>query len=494
MSEMKRLNKELVGRLQGDRVDEAYPVKVLQIGDGNFIRSFIDWMISVMNQKTDFNGRVATVQALLSDQATPIINRQDGLFTLLSEGNVDGEFVKETHLVDSIAKGFNPYEEWESLLKLVQEEQVEFLFSNTTEAGIVYVKEGFNPKQCPKSYPGKITSLLYHRYKYFEGDKNKGWTIIPCELIEDNGKKLKQICIQIATDWDLPEDFVKWLNHACSFCNTLVDRIVPGYPKSKAKGIYQELGYRDDLLTVAEPYHLFVIEGEKELESKLPLKEAGLNVKFDSINMYRELKVKLLNGAHTMLAPLGILCGIDIVSKGMKDKDIFQFINLTLREEIAVTLNPEIEAISEKYIEQMYDRFSNPYLNHKLTDISLNSYSKYKARVWPSLYAYMKNHERIPQRLTFSFATLLYFYRGVAEEAEYKIIDDEWTIMSFQEFYKVKNQSRNQIVNFIKKMIERDFLTTNEELPELYETIANYFILIDKLGMKRALTKLESRF
>lgn len=493
MDEMKILNKEIADKLQIPSMSRNNPIKALQIGDGNFIRSFIGWMFSVMNQKTNFKGKIATIQALSNDRTTPIINQQDGLFTLLLKGKNKEALIKEKHVVDSIARGYNPYTEWEYLLKLVEEEEVEFLFSNTTEAGIVYGREEYNPKKCPQTYPGKVTSLLYYRYTHFNGDRDKGWTIIPCELIEDNGKKLKQICIQKAIDWRLSNDFINWLNHACYFCNTLVDRIVPGYPKKEAEEIFQELGYQDNLLAVAEPYHLLVIEGPDKLEFKLPFNEAGLNVKFDSINSYRELKVKLLNGTHTMLAPIGLLCGIDIVSEGMKDKDIFQFINQTLQDEIVVTLDPEIRTTSEKYIKQMYERFANPYLNHKLTDISLNSYSKFRTRVWPSLHAYIKSKKRIPKGLAFSFAALIYFYRGVLEEVDYKVIEDKRIIETFQEFYKSRKQSKNQILSFVKRIIEQDFLTSGIEMSEfkLYEAVANHFMLIDKLGMREALQKIK---
>lgn len=492
MTEMKVLNKGLLDSLAGLQSSESYPIKALQIGDGNFIRSFIDWMFSVMNQKTDFNGSIATIQALPNDQTTSKINNQDGLFTLLLKGKMDGRFIEERHIVDSIVKGFNPYTNWKEVLMLVEEEQIEFLFSNTTEAGIVYHPEEFNPGHSPVSYPGKVTALLYHRYQFFKGDREKGWTIIPCELIENNGEALRHICIRKAVDWRLPTEFIEWIYNACTFCNTLVDRIVPGFPANEAEQIYEELQYRDELLTVAEPYHLFVIEGPSKLETELPFKQAGLNVHFDNIKSYRELKVKLLNGAHTMLAPIGILSGLDTVREGMHNQELFQFIDYTLREEVVFTMDTEAKNASVDYIEQLYDRFTNPYLHHKLIDISLNGYSKFKSRVWPSLYAYLKDYGLLPKRLIFSFASLLYFYKGVNEDVNYTITDDEQTIAMFKEFYHSYDHSKEQLVAFIKRVIEEDFLGMEEELEEVYEAVATDFMLIDQLGMQSALKKIES--
>ncbi len=489
MTEMKALKRDVLKSLPGSQSAGDHPIKALQIGDGNFIRSFIDWMISAMNQKTDFNGSIATVQALPGDQTTQKINKQEGLFTLFLKGIRNGQSIEERHIIDSITKGFNPYTEWESLLKLVEEEQVSFLFSNTTEAGIVYHPEEFNPDQSPVSYPGKVTALLYHRYQTFKGDREKGWTIIPCELIDNNGEVLRHICIRKAMDWRLPTEFIDWIDSACTFCNTLVDRIVPGFPANEAEQIYKELQYRDELLAVAEPYHLFVIEGPSKLETELPLKQAGLNVHFDSIKSYRELKVKLLNGAHTMLAPIGILSGLETVREGMQNQNLFQFIDHALHEEVAITMDPLAKNASVNYIEQLYERFTNPYLHHKLIDISLNGYSKFKSRVWPSLYAYLKEYELLPKRLIFSFASLLYFYKGVNEKVGYSITDDEQTIEMFKRFYHSNDHLKEQLVVFIKRVIEEDFLEKEEELNELYEAIATDFMLIDQLGMQSALEK-----
>lgn len=314
MEKLKVLNDEVYREMTGGE-SPRYPVKVLQFGDGNFIRSFVDWMVYRMNKDTEFQGSIVSVQALPNEQTSSRLNNQDGYFTLLVKGKENEHEINKKYIINSIEKAIDPYTDWAGLLKIAEDEQVEFVFSNTTEAGITYLKEEYTRDATPTSYPGKITALLYHRYLTFSGDMAKGWIFIPCELIEENGQELQKICLQLAKDWGLGEAFVKWLNNACVFCDTLVDRIVPGRPKENIKAIYKGLGYQDELVTIAEPYHLFVIQGPPIVEEKLPFHEAGLNVIFDDVNHYRELKVKILNGSHTMIAFLGILSGFDNVRK-----------------------------------------------------------------------------------------------------------------------------------------------------------------------------------
>lgn len=491
MTKKPTLNKKIYGITTPKEDSTDYPVKVLQVGDGNFIRAFIDWLFFEMNQKTNFQGKVATIQALPGDQTIPKLNNQDMLFTLVLRGKLNGKDTEKTQIIDSIDRGINPYSDWMELLKLVEEEQVEFLFSNTTEAGIQYTSETYRKSESPLSYPGKVTSLLYHRYVHFQGDNDKGWIIIPCELIENNGDELKKICLQIAEDWDLPDAFVKWIHDACVFCNTLVDRIVPGYPKMEENVLFEKLGYKDELLTVAEPYHLFVIEGPDWIEEKLPFKEAGLNVQFDCISSYRELKVKLLNAPHIILALIGLLHGIKSVREGMEESNLYSFIDNLLVDEILATMQPDLQERASQYIEQVYDRFLNPFLDHKLSSISLNSYSKFKTRVWPSIRAYRKKYERNPKRLVFTFAALLHFYKGIDEKKGYEVMDDETTIIKFQSFYDTFDGNKETLFNFIKTIVKMDFQMNDESMNDLYAEIAEDFLLIEQIGIENALLKID---
>lgn len=494
MKKLKLLNQEVYHEVTGEEPPK-YPVKILQFGDGNFIRSFIDWMIYRMNRDTDFQGSIVSVQALPNEQSSSRLNNQEGYFTLLVKGKESDHEINEKYIVNSIEKAIDPYTDWTELLKLAEEEEVEFIFSNTTEAGITYLREEYTQGVTPISYPAKITALLYHRYISFSGDEAKGWIIIPCELIEENGQELKRICLQLTTDWALDKKFMEWLNNACTFCDTLVDRIVPGRPKGDIVAIYNELGYKDELVAIAEPYHLFVIQGPSIVREKLPLHDAGLNVIFDEVNHYRELKVKLLNGAHTILAFTGLLSGMDNVRKSIQDPVISTFINNCLRKEIIAAMSPSAKAEAAEYIEGIYERFDNPFIEHKLLDISLNSYSKFKARVWSSLYENLRTNQTIPKRLTFACASLFYYYKGVCGNVEYEIKDSKEVIDAFNHFYREYNGTRDSLIYFIKEKIQEDFLQGTKEvkLDLLCEEIADGFILIDRFGMKEAIKKIEGR-
>ncbi|MFJ5768584.1 tagaturonate reductase [Psychrobacillus sp. NPDC093180] len=472
-------------------VKKEYPIRVLQVGDGNFIRGFVDWMIYELNRKTDFEGSIVSMQATPRGKTVPKLQNQDGLFTLLLRGIQDGEEVNERHVVDSITQAINPYEEWSEALKVAELDEVEFLFSNTTEAGIQYEKETFSKEGCPIPFPAKVVSLLYHRYNHFQGAANKGWIIIPCELIENNGDQLKRICLKIADDWELPADFTNWMKVACTFCNTLVDRIVPGYPKQEDTFLFEQFGYKDVLLTVGEPYHLFVIDGPDFVQQKLPFKEAGLNVQFDKIELYRELKVKLLNAPHTMLAAIGLLLEIESVKEAMENPLMSSFIQRTLTEEIRETLPPMGKEKAISYMEQVFDRFANPTIHHRLADISLNSYAKFKARIWPSLYTYYSDFGYPPQRLVFAFAALLQFFTGVKMTSKYEVKDDQQVIQKFQAFYSIQTPSLEEMEKFIESIIKEDFLQTNEEVQSISIAVAKEWKIIREVGMKVALEKIE---
>lgn len=467
----------------------AYPEKVLQFGDGNFIRGFVDWMIYEMNLKGYFQGKVVSIQATPRGKTTPKLNRQNGLFTLLERGIENGEQVERKHLVDSIHRGINPYTHWSEVLMTAESPDIQFVFSNTTEAGLQYKQEEFSKEEAPLSFPGKLVALLHHRYLHFEGCRDKGWIVIPCELIENNGDELKGICLRIAEDWGLSLPFKQWLDEACVFCNTLVDRIVPGYPKNEDEKLFAQLGYTDELLTVAEPYHLFVIDGPAFIEEKLPFKAAGLNVQFDQITSYRELKVKLLNAPHTILAATGLLSKVETVRECMEHGLLFPLVSNALVEEVIPTLSPSEQAKAEQYAMQVFDRFRNPYLHHRLADISLNSYSKFKARVWPIIEAYRLKYGKNPNRLTFAFASLLYFFKGTGHQ---NVKDDMQVLKKFQSFNREFDGTQEMLVKFIEKLIREDMLCNDEEIHDLCEDIAEHYLHIHEKGAVSALLAMEA--
>ncbi|HLR75042.1 MAG TPA: tagaturonate reductase, partial [Virgibacillus sp.] len=294
---MQKLNENVIKK-------QVYPEKILQFGEGNFMRAFVDWKIDLLNQKTDFNGSVVVVQPIEQGLVNQL-NEQDGLYTLYLQGIKNGEAVKEHSVIQSISRGLDLMTDYDEYLKVAENPELRFIFSNTTEAGITYDETDQLTDKPQKTFPGKLTAFLYHRYQIFQGDSNKGFILIPCELIEQNGQKLEEIVLRYAEQWDLGADFINWIHEGNTFCNSLVDRIVPGYPKDTIEEITEELGYRDELVVVGEQYHLWVIEGPEWIQDEFPVDQIGLNVLFvEDLTPYRTMKVRILNGAHTAMTPV----------------------------------------------------------------------------------------------------------------------------------------------------------------------------------------------
>lgn len=424
-----------------------FPERVLQIGEGNFMRGFIDWMLYRMNQRGCFHGRSVAIQPTPRGKVVPKLNRQDGLFTLVQRGLEKGEAIERVERIDVISRGINPYENWQEVLQVAESRDIRFVFSNTTEAGLQWSEEAYDPLTAPLSYPGKLVALLYHRFLHFSGAADAGWILLPCELVEKNGEVLQELCERAAKHWGLPAAFFTWMKEACVFCNTLVDRIVTGYPHGEENVWEDKLGYRDELLTVSEPYHLFVIEGPECLAEELPFQQADLRVYFDRIDAYRERKVKLLNAPHTLLASVAYLAGADTVREAVDDPKLRSYLLRAMQEEIKESLAPEVQAVADAYIEDVLQRFSNPYLQHRLLDISLNGLSKLVTRVLPSMHIYQKTAGALPQALVFGLVASFFFYRvariegeslyGVREDGtEYEIRDQVEHVHAIGELWK----------------------------------------------------------
>ncbi|MFT2009605.1 tagaturonate reductase [Pontibacter sp. 13R65] len=402
---MKPLNRESANQPQ------QRPVKVLQFGEGNFLRGFVDWMIDILNEKTDFNGAVEIVQPL-GQGIVHLLNKQDGLYHLLLEGIQAGEPTQETRLITCVANSLNPYDDYQAYLQRAENPDLQFVISNTTEAGIAFEAADKDMDSLPSSFPGKLTALLYHRFKHFSGAADKGLYLIPCELIEKNGENLKTTVLQFASHWNLPEAFVAWINESNIFCNTLVDRIVPGFPRDTIKEIQEELGFEDNLVVKAEPFHLWVIEAPAAVEAAFPTEKAGLQVKFVSdLTPYRTRKVRILNGAHTVLVPVAYLQGLRTVRESVEDATAGKFIREAIFEEIVPTLDLPAEEL-EQFANDVIERFQNPFIRHELLSIALNSVSKYKVRVLPSVLEFHKRTGKLPQRLLHSLGALILFYKG----------------------------------------------------------------------------------
>ena len=387
------------------------PVGILQIGDGNFLRAFADWMIDVANGAGLFNGQVTLAQPLARGIAEQL-NAQDGLYTVLLRGVQNGQAVESKRIVSCVKRALNPYSEWDAMLATAQDASLRFVVSNTTEAGIAYAEEAYTPGQCQVSFPAKVTALLLARFKALGGGAQTGLVFLPCELIEANGTKLKKYVLQYAKAWALPADFVAWVETHNVFCNTLVDRIVPGFPAAEAQSIYAKLGYQDPLLVAAEPFLLWVIEGPAAIAKELPLREAGLDVVWtDDLQPYRTRKVRILNGAHTASSLAAYCAGLDSVKSMTEDAAVSAYLNKVMFDEI-VPFVPLPEAERQAYAKTIMERFANPNIVHELISIALNSVSKWQVRVLPTVKDYVAKNGKAPAGLSFSLAALLNFYHG----------------------------------------------------------------------------------
>ena len=418
------------------------PEKVMQFGEGNFLRAFVDYFFDIANEKADFNGKVVLVQPIASG-LTKMINEQEGLYTLYLRGSEKGEKVDLKRVISSCSRGINPYDAggWEEVLKLARSKDLEIVVSNTTEAGIVYDEGSTFDQTPPNSFPAKLTRVLYERFKA----GLDGLSILSCELIDNNGKELLACVNKHINAWKLEPAFKEWVNSKNIFCSTLVDRIVPGRirdPK-ELEALNKANGYEDNLLDVGEVFGVWIIEGPAELENKLPFKKAGVPVHVvPDVTPYKKRKVRILNGAHTGFVPGAYLAGFDIVRDCMHDEVIKGFMNKMLYDEIIPTLPLDKKDLND-FAAAVSDRFNNPFVNHELMSISLNSTSKWRARNMPSFLEYVEEKKSLPPCLTMSLAAYIAFYSSNIKELnekglvcsrgknDYTISDDRWAL----EFY-----------------------------------------------------------
>lgn len=399
------------------------PVKILQFGNGNFLRGFTDWMIEKANEATVFDGDIHIVQVHSRSGNNPMKD-QDCLFHVIEQGLKKGELVQETTLVKCVEGITNVFEEYEEFLKLGENPDLRFVVSNTTEAGIIFDQTDHSADSISKTFPGKLTALLYHRFKTFNGDASKGLIFLPCELIEGNGDTLKECIQKYISFWRLPAEFSEWIDWKNIFCNTLVDRIVPGFPKGSIDEIQEKLGYKDDMAVMVEPYHFWAIEEVGTVKEEFPLDRAGLNVKFvDNLAPFRTQKVRILNGGHTSMVPYGYLKGLRTVREAVENPEIGAFLKAAIYEEIIPTLDMPQDEL-EQFANDVLERFANPFIVHELKSIALNSISKFKVRVLPSLLAYYGLKKVWPEKLTLSFAALLVFYKGNYKGVEIPVNDN----------------------------------------------------------------------
>ena len=419
------------------------PERVLQFGEGNFLRAFADYWFDMANEKAGWNGKCVLVQPI-AQGLTQRINRQEGLYTLYLRGRQNGEKVDAKRVISSVSRCLNPYEkqDYDAMMDVAAGEALEYIVSNTTEAGIVY-DPSCRLEDCPPaSFPAKLTQVLLHRWRA----GRPGVVVLSCELIDNNGKELLRCVNQYIKQWGLEEGFARWVNGDCTFCSTLVDRIVPGRIRDAAEAarLEDENGYRDALIDVGEVFGVWNIEGPEWLAEKLPFRAAGLNCPVVSdVTPYKKRKVRILNGAHTGFVLGAYLAGYDIVRDCMQDDVILGFMNRMLHEEVIPTLPLDRQDL-EAFAAAVQDRFNNPFINHELMSITLNSTSKWRARNMPSLLEYAQTAGKLPPCLAMSFAAYIAFYssdiQALTEQGlvcrrpkgnEYTVSDDRWVL----EFY-----------------------------------------------------------
>jgi len=408
----------------------ALPIKILQFGQGNFMRGFFDWQVDLLNERTGLDAGVVIVRPR-GGSATPLLDVQDGLFTVLVRGlDEQGGEVKEYRQVGCVQREIDPATMYGDYLALAANPDLRFVTSNTTEAGITVNETDRFEDAPPVTFPAKLTQLLFKRFQAFEGARDKGLVLLPCELIDQNGPALKKAVLHYARLWALDPAFDAWIDEACTFCSTLVDRIVTGYPAADAGRIKEDLGYDDPFLVAAEYYYLFVIQGPAWVGDELKLEGANLNVKLvDDITPYKKRKVGILNGGHTTLVPVALLAGLEAVGPAVEDSGVGGFLRAAIDEEIIPALEMD-RAELRAFADDVLRRFRNPAIHHRLASIALNSWSKFAARVMPQLLRYTElNHGRLPRRLVLALAATMVLYRGGVIE----LADDAATLAWFAE-------------------------------------------------------------
>lgn len=457
------------------------PERIIQFGEGNFLRCFVDWIISNMNEKADFNSDVVIVQPLGMGRIDNLME-QDCLYHVNLQGLDNGKPVNSFRLIDCVSRALNPYKQFAEFLALAEQPEMRFVISNTTEAGIAYDPSCKLDDAPASSYPGKLVQLLYHRYQYFKGDMSKGLIIFPCELIFLNGHKLKEVIYQYIDLWQLGDGFKEWFEKACGVYATLVDRIVPGFPRKDIDKIKAELDYDDNNVVQGEFFHLWVIEAPESVAKEFPADKAGLNVLFvPSEEPYHERKVTLLNGPHTVLSPVAFLSGINIVRDACQHPVIGRFVHRVMYDELMPTLNlPQDEL--KHFADAVLERFCNPFVDHQVTSIMLNSFPKYATRDLPGLKTYLKRKGHLPEGLVLGLAAIMVYYRGGKRADGVDIVlNDAPEIMELLS----KLWKEGDVENLVKTVLAQTSIWGEDlnAIPGLKDRVVYYINRINEVGM-----------
>lgn len=454
----------------------------MQFGEGNFLRAFVEWILQDLNDKGAICSNVAVVQPMPFGRVD-CLEKQDGLYTVCLEGLIDGEKVKTRQIIDLLGDFINPFTQYDKYLAYAESEELEVVISNTTEAGIAFDPTDTDFSVCPKSFPGKLLALLHKRYVYFKGDKTKGLCIIPCELIDNNGTELKKILLKLSELVYNDSEFTDWVANYNYYTDTLVDRIVPGFPRDTVEEIYKETGFVDDNVVKAEAFHLWVLKQEEHIQKALPADKTGLNVLFvPDIKPYKERKVKLLNGAHTGMVPVAYMCGIDTVKESVLDPDVRRFVKGLMYDTIAPTVKlPEDEC--KKFADSVLERFENPYIRHELMSIALNSTTKFRTRLLGTYQDYVAKFGVAPKHIIFSLAAMTLFYKGKRGDVDIALQDNP----EFLEFWKTVWENTDYVQIAKTVLSKEDIWQVKLDTQENINNFATYLEQMATLGMRKAL-------
>lgn len=407
------------------------PIKIMQVGEGNFLMSFFDWMVDQAIKAGKYDGSIALTCPLNYDKKINLLNEQDGLYTVIQRGFKGDVDVYENDIISVFSKIFNYNIEWDTFMKIAEEPSLEVVISNTTEAGLAYKNVELENVCKDGLYPAKLTAFLMHRFETL-GNVSKKLLIFPCELVAENGKVLQKFVKKHCEDFNTSNEFKTWIDENCVFLNNLVDRIVPGYPGAQANEYFETLGYKDEALSMCEPYFLWAIEGSEELDKILPLKESGLNVQWlESLHDTQLLKVRILNGSHTLITPLSILKGFKQVDEVVENDEMKAYLNETLETEILPSLKNKT-GNSKEFADTVLSRFRNPHIKHKLESISMNSVSKFTNRLLPTVKTYIEDNNKLPENMMVGLAGLIRFYQ--IEKIEDRYVGSDFNGCSYNVF------------------------------------------------------------
>ncbi len=486
-----RLSQEWLTQ-QGNKVGiQKYPERILQIGEGNFMRGFVDWLIHRLNAAGEYQGRVVVAKPLSTgDGKIREWNAQDGLYTVWRRGVENGKLVDSPEVVQSVSRCINPYTEWEEFMACAQNPEIDIVTSNTTEAGLAYVEEAYVPGVCPTSFPAKLTAYLYERYQRFQGDADYGLEIVPCELVENNGNVLRELVLRYVTAWGLPDVFANWIKNSNHFYNTLVDSIVTGFNTADPELLSSRMAYEDRLGAIREPFYLWVIQGDGELPTKLNFPAAGLNVRYvEDVAPFLLIKVRILNGAHTSLAGLSFLAGLETVREAVTDGDIGPFVRSILQNEIIPALARQgvLREEADSFATAVLERFENPLLRHEIASLQLNGLSKIAVRILPSLNDYLALTGELPRGLVLAIAGQLLYYRNAQEpEHRWVIKDNREHVQRVQAAWeRVNTEGMERVASEI--LAQRDMWGQDlTGVRGLVQLMTEDLLLLEAVGIRKA--------